>query len=67
MYIQYDVNVINKKRNIRASFVADTFTVKGNRLIIRSERFGNITVEIEPNEELEVKQFKYDEGDCTND
>lgn len=67
MYIQYDVTVINRNRNISASFVADSFFVKGNRLIIKSESFGNVTVEIEPNEELEVKQFIYDKGICTND
>lgn len=41
----YDVIVRDKERNRDTSFIADSFTVAGNRLFIKSERFGNATVQ----------------------
>lgn len=54
----YDVVLTNRKRNRKVSYLADRFSVNGDRILrIYSEEFGDVLVEIECDEELSVNEI----------
>lgn len=59
MIIYYDVTLINRKRNSKTSYVADSFSVDDNRILkIKSKVYGNLVTKIENDEELSVIELK---------
>ena len=55
MYRYYDVTLLNKKNNVSISYWADSFSIdKYGILRLKSEECGNITVQIEADEQVTV-------------
>ena len=65
MQIYYDVTLKDETNNNSISYWADSFSVDKNRILrVKSKKCGDITVRIEANERLFVKDvFVKDEWD----
>lgn len=65
MQIYYDITLKDKRKNNSISYWADSFSVDENRILrVKSEECEDITVKIQPNERLIVKDvFIKDEWD----
>lgn len=65
MQVYYDVTLKDETKNNSISYWADSFSVDENRILrVKSRECGDITVSIEPNERLIVKDvFVKDEWD----
>lgn len=55
----YDVQLTNKNRNRKTSYVADSFSVNDDRILkIYSKEYGDVFVQIENDEELTVNEIE---------
>lgn len=55
----YDVVLTNKNRNRKISYLADSFSVNGDRILkIKSKEYGDLVVQIENEEELTVNEVE---------
>lgn len=55
----YDIKIHTKNKNIFASYLADAFSINEDRILkIKSREFGDLVVQIEPNEEVTVQEIE---------
>lgn len=58
----YDVVLTNKNRNVKISYLADSFSVNDYRILkIYSKEYGDVVVQIENDEELSVTEIELED------
>lgn len=58
----YDVILINKARNRKSYYLADSFSVNDDRVLkIYSKEYGNVVLQIGNDEELSIKEIELKE------
>lgn len=55
----YDVVLTSKNRNVKVSYLADSFSVNDDRILkINSREYGDVVVQIQGDEELSVNEIE---------